>query len=144
MVDAWDEMNEAAPDYDIGGAIEMSEYDTNMSHWQREDYKANVVSELQTSYDIDPHKGELGFKDWMDNINWDLYDERFKGWDDIMNMSDSDRKYFWKDNNQEYKLRANDGALRKLADLHTGDFKDLPGIAKSSEMYYGMRDKPLK
>ena len=141
---AFNNMNNAAPDFDIGGAIESpSKYETEMTYPERKDYQSSLMSRLQGSYDRDTKKGPLGFRSWLNNMNWKLQDERFKGWDDFQNMSKSKQKAFIKENPEEYKLRQDAGELRKLADLHTGNLEDLVSVAKSSPEYYTMRDKPL-
>ena len=141
---AFNNMREGAPDMDIGGAIDVSEYDQNMSYWEKEDYKDTLVGTLQSAHMRDPNKGKLGFRDWLENVNWDLQDELFKGWDDIMNMPKSKQKAFIKSNPEEFYRRRDAGEFRRLADLHTGNLEDLVGIAKSSEMYHTMRDIPLE
>ena len=141
---AFNNMREAAPDTDIGGAIDISEYEQNMSYWEKEDYKDTLVSTLQSAHMRDPNKGKLGFRDWLENVNWDLQDELFKGWDDIMNMSKSAQKVFIESDPQEFYRRRDAGEFRRLADLHTGNLKDLVGVAKTSEGYYAARDKPLE
>ena len=141
---AFNNMNNAAPDFDIGGAIESpSKYETDMTYPERKAYQDTLMSRLQGSYSRDPHKGELGFRSWLKNMNWNLQDERFKGWDDFQNMPRSEQKTFIKENPEEFRLLEDSGELRRLADLHTGSLKDLVSIVESSPEYYTMRDKPL-
>ena len=141
---AFNNMNNVAPDFDIGGAIESpSKYETEMTYPERKDYQSSLMSRLQGSYSRDTNKGELGFRSWLKNMNWNLQDERFKGWDDFQNMPKAKQDTFMKENPEEYGLLEDSGEFRRFADLHTGNMEDLVGVAKSSEMYHTMRDKPL-
>jgi|TARA_R100000501_G_C2581577_1_gene84648 hypothetical protein len=122
---AFDAMNKADPDKGItGGAMMYSEFEMDMSPKEQARYRQTLIGSLDTAYRGDPHKGKLGFKDWLDNLRPDLVSERARKWEevrhdkDVMNEMDPD----------EFKLLEDSGLLQNLLNKHTGRLQDVRDI----------------
>ena len=125
---AFDAMNKANPDQDIaGGAIMYSEFEMDMTPKQQGRYKKSLLDTLDLAYRDDPHKGKLGFKDWLDNLRPDLVKQRAREWEevrhdkDVMNQMDP----------KEFSLLENSGLLQNLLEKHTGRLEDVRDVIGS-------------
>ena len=125
---AFDAMNRVAPDNDItGGAIMYSEFEMDMTPTEQKKYRDTLLNTLDTSYRRDPHKGRLGFKDWLDNLKPGLIGERALKWEevrhdkDVMNEMDPN----------EFSLLEDAGFLQGLLQKHTGRLEDVRDVIGS-------------
>ena len=122
---AFDAMNKAAPDNDItGGAIMYSEYEMDMTPKEQAKYEKVLLESLDLAYRDDPHKGKLGFKDWLDNLKPDLVRERALEWDKVRNDKDAMNKM----DPKEYSIIEGSGLLQNLLDKHTGSVEDVRDV----------------
>ena len=125
---AFDAMNNADPDNDItGGAIMYSEFEMDMSPTDQKKYRDTVLNTLDSSYREDPHKGKLGFADWVDNLKPELIKERALKWQEVRHDKDVMNEM----NPDEFSLLENAGLLRNLLDKHTGRLEDVRDIIGS-------------
>jgi len=125
---AFDYMNEGDPDNDItGGAIMYSEFEMDMTPTQQKKYRDTLLNTLDNSYRGDPHKGKLGFKDWLDNLNPELIKERALKWEEVRH----DRDVMNEMNPDEFSLLENAGFLEGLLEKHTGRLEDVRDIIGS-------------
>ena len=125
---AFNAMNKVAPDNDItGGAIMYSEFEMDMSPTQQKKYRDTILNTLDSSYRGDPHKGKLGFTDWLDNLKPDLIKERALKWEevrhdkDVMNQIDP----------KEFSVLEDSGLLESLLMKHTGRLEDVRDVIGS-------------
>ena len=125
---AFDAMNRIDPDNDItGGAIMYSEFEMDMSPTDQKKYRDTVLNTLDSSYREDPHKGKLGFADWVDNLKPELIKERALKWQEVRHDKDVMNEM----NPDEFSLLENAGLLRNLLDKHTGRLEDVRDIIGS-------------
>ena len=125
---AFDAMNRVAPDNDItGGAIMYSEFEMDMSPKDQKKYRETVLNTLDSSYRGDPHKGKLGFADWVDNLKPELIKERALKWEEVRHDKDVINKM----NPDEFSLLEDAGFLQNLLDKHTGRLEDVRDIIGS-------------
>ena len=125
---AFDAMNRVAPDNDItGGAIMYSEFEMDMSPKEQERYRETVLNTLDSSYRGDPHKGKLGFRDWLDNLKPELIKERALKWQDVRHDKDVMNEM----NPDEFSLLEDAGLLQNLLDKHTGRLEDVRDVIGS-------------
>ena len=125
---AFDAMNRVAPDNDItGGAIMYSEFDMDMTPTQQKKYRDTLLNTLDSSYRGDPHKGKLGFSDWLDNLNPELIRERALKWEEIRHDKDVMNEM----NPDEFSLLEDAGFLEGLLQKHTGRLEDVRDIIGS-------------
>ena len=138
---AFDAMNNSAGNdmYITGGAITMSEYEQNMSPTDQGKYETLVMDEFMSTYQSDPHKGNLDFTHWIKSLNFDLlrerahrFDEvRSKGpdyWQVVSNNSLDDIPVYENIDRREMQIIEDAGMLQRLAHLHTGRIEDLAEI----------------
>jgi hypothetical protein len=130
---AFDEMNNSAGNdmFTTGGAISMSEYETEMTPNEQDKYEDAIVDRFVLAYQRDPYKQNLDFKHWLKTLNAELYRERSDKYDDIKAQ-----------NNGVYKLAGMDplegalledaGIIQQLAHLHTGRIEDLVTIVEDN------------
>jgi len=131
---AFNAMNNASPDMDIGGAIDVSEYEQNMDSSQRKGFEKEVHRLFVDAYNINPLKGRMPFKSFIKNLNSSLINEWAKegeNWDRLDKGMEVrvDKKH-------PRQVYDNAKKLMKLASLHTGRVEDLSNIANK------MSDKP--
>jgi len=125
---AFDAMNRVAPDNDItGGAIMYSEFEMDMSPKEQERYRETVLNTLDSSYRGDPHKGKLGFRDWLDNLKPELIKERALKWQDVRHDKDIMNEM----NPDEFSHLEDAGLLQNLLDKHTGRLEDVRDVIGS-------------
>jgi len=125
---AFNAMNKVAPDNDItGGAIMYSEFEMDMSPTQQKKYRDTILNTLDSSYRGDPHKGKLGFSDWLDNLKPDLIKERALKWEEVRH----DRDVMNEMNPDEFSLLEDAGLLQNLLDKHTGRLEDVRDVIGS-------------
>ena len=125
---AFDAMNKANPDRDItGGAIMYSQFEMDMSPREQENYKASLLGTLNKAYASDPHKGRLGFADWLDNLNPELMMQRADEYEEVRN----DKEAMNKMTPDKYNVIESAGMLQSLLDKHTGRLKDIKDIIGS-------------
>ena len=125
---AFDAMNRVAPDNDItGGAIMYSEFEMDMSPTDQKKYRETVLNTLDSSYRGDPHKGKLGFGDWLDNLKPELIKERALKWQDVRHDKDVMNEM----NPDEFSLLEDAGLLQNLLDKHTGRLEDVRDVIGS-------------
>ena len=125
---AFDAMNRVAPDNDItGGSIMYSEFEMDMSPKEQKKYRDTVLNTLDSSYRGDPHKGRLGFADWIDNLNPELIKERALKWEEVRDNKDVMNEM----NPDEFSLLENAGLLQNLLDKHTGRLEDVRDVIGS-------------
>jgi len=125
---AFNAMNKVAPDNDItGGAIMYSEFEMDMSPTQQKKYRDTILNTLDSSYRGDPHKGKLGFTDWLDNLKPDLIKERALKWEEVRH----DRDVMNEMNPDEFSLLEDAGLLQNLLDKHTGRLEDVRDVIGS-------------
>ena len=125
---AFDAMNRVAPDNDItGGAIMYSEFDMDMTPTQQKKYRDTLLNTLDSSYRGDPHKGKLGFSDWLDNLNPELIRERALKWEEVRHDKDVMNEM----NPDEFSLLEDAGFLQGLLQKHTGRLEDVRDVIGS-------------
>ena len=125
---AFDAMNKIDPDNDItGGAIMYSEFEMDMSPTDQKKYRDTVLNTLDSSYREDPHKGKLGFADWVDNLKPELIKERALKWQEVRHDKDVMNEM----NPDEFSLLEDAGFLQGLLDRHTGRLEDVRDIIGS-------------
>jgi hypothetical protein len=125
---AFDYMNEGDPDNDItGGAIMYSEFEMDMTPTQQKKYRDTLLNTLDSSYRGDPHKGKLGFKDWLDNLNPELIKERALKWEEVRHDKDVMNEM----NPDEFSLLEDAGFLEGLLQKHTGRLEDVRDVIGS-------------
>jgi len=125
---AFDAMNKVAPDNDItGGAIMYSEFEMDMTPTQQKKYRDTLLNTLDSSYRGDPHKGKLGFSDWLDNLNPELIKERALKWEEVRH----DRDVMNEMNPDEFSLLEDAGFLQGLLQKHTGRLEDVRDVIGS-------------
>ena len=125
---AFDAMNVADPDMDVtGGAITYSEFEMDMTPKQQEKYRKTLMNTLDTAYRSDPHKGRLGFADWLDNLRPDLVRERARKWEEVRNDKDAMNQI----NPKEFSILEDSGLLENLLMKHTGRLEDVRDIIGS-------------
>ena len=125
---AFDAMNSGDPDNDIGGgAIAYSQFEMDMTPKEQKKYQETLLNTLDSAYRSDPHKGRLGFADWLDNLKPDLVMERARKWEearddkDVMNKIDP----------SEYSVLEDSGLLQNLLMKHTGRLEDVRDVIGS-------------
>ena len=130
---AFDEMNSAVNDdmHVTGGAISMSEYETEMTPGEQDKYEDTVMNRFVMAYQRDPYKQNLDFKQWLKTLNADLYRERSDKYDDIKNQNNGIYKLAGM-NPLEGALLEDAGILQQLAHLHTGRIEDLITIVEDN------------
>ena len=122
---AFNAMGIIDPDRDIsGGAIDYSEYEMDMSPTDQKKYRETVLNTLDSSYRGDPHKGKLGFADWLDNLKPELIKERALKWQDVRH----DKNVMNEMNPDEFSLLEDSGLLQNLLDKHTGRLEDVRDV----------------
>ena len=126
---AFNAMNNANPDMDVatGGAITYSEFEMDMTPKQQEKYRKTLMNTLDTAYRSDPHKGRLGFADWLDNLRPDLVTERARKWEEVRNDKDVMNKI----DPKEFSLLEDSGLLESLLMKHTGRLEDVRDVIGS-------------
>ena len=125
---AFNMMNNADPDNDItGGAIMYSEFEMDMTPTQQKKYRDTLLNTLDTSYRGDPHKGKLGFADWLDNLNPELIKERALKWEEVR----GDKDVMNKMDPKEFSVLENSGLLQNLLEKHTGRLEDVRDVIGS-------------
>ena len=126
---AFDAMNAADPDMDAitGGAITYSQFEMDMPPKEQDRYRQTLLNTLDSAYRTDPHKGKLGFSDWLDNLRPDLVRERADKWEEIRRdkdvMNEMDPK--------EFSVLESSGLLQNLLEKHTGRLEDVRDIIGS-------------
>ena len=125
---AFDATNRVAPDNDItGGAFMYSEFDMDMTPTQQKKYRDTLLNTLDSSYRGDPHKGKLGFSDWLDNLNPELIRERALKWEEVRHDKDVMNEM----NPDEFSLLEDAGFLQGLLQKHTGRLEDVRDVIGS-------------
>ena len=126
---AFNSMNAGDPDMDVatGGAITYSEFEMDMTPKQQEKYRKTLMNTLDTAYRSDPHKGRLGFADWLDNLRPDLVTERARKWEEVRNDKDVMNKI----DPKEFSLLEDSGLLESLLMKHTGRLEDVRDVIGS-------------
>ena len=128
---AFDAMNTADPDMDIGGAIKYSSYEMDMSPEEQGKYKKTILGTLDSAYRGDPNKGKLSFKNWLKNLRPDLVAERARKWEEIRD-DNKDVAYYQKKmaslEPTEAAVLEDSGMLQRLLDKHTGRLEDVHDI----------------
>ena len=124
---AFNNMRMAAPDMDIGGAIETSEYEENMDISQRKGFEKEVLSQFIDAYNINPlKKGRLPFESFVK-----LFDQKLvSSWAKDAGRENMELKEPLKHRPEVY---SNAEKLMKLSGLHTGRLEDIKDIA--TKMY---------
>jgi len=129
---AFDAMNAADSDMDLtGGAIEYSSYEMDMSPREQKGYEKNLVDALSMSYRGDPHKGKLGFQDWLKELRPDLVMDRARKWEELREDTKGVEAYRERMNalgTEESRLLEDAGILQRLLDKHTGRLEDIYGM----------------
>jgi len=123
---AFNNMREAAPDMDIGGAIETSEYEENMDVFQRKGFEKEVLSQFLDAYNINPlkkrSKGRLPFESFVK-----LFDQKLvSSWAEDAGRENMELREPLKHRPEVYR---NAEKLMKLSGLHTGRLGDIKDIA---------------
>tara|TARA_R100000808_G_C2042341_1_gene81388 strand:+ start:53 stop:505 length:453 start_codon:yes stop_codon:yes gene_type:complete len=125
---AFGAMNDADPDMDVaGGAISYSEFEMDMSPRQQDKYRKTIMGTLDSAYRRDPHKGKLGFSDWLDNLRPDLVLERARKWEEARH----DKDVMDKIDPKEFSVLEDSGLLQRLLEKHTGRLQDVRDIIGS-------------
>ena len=125
---AFNAMNNIDPDKDItGGAIMYSQFEMDMSPKEQERYRRTLMNTLDTTYRSDPHKGKLGFADWLDNLRPDLVQERARKWEEVRN----DNEVMDKMDPKESSVLEDSGLLQTLLEKHTGRLEDVRDVIGS-------------
>ena len=124
---AFDAMNNSAGNdmYITGGSITMSEYEQNMSPTDQDKYEKLVMDEFMSTYQSDPHKGNLDFTHWLKSLNFELLRERAHKFDEVRASNQGTRKLMQREDGRELE---DAGMLQRLAHLHTGRIEDLAEI----------------
>ena len=122
---AFDAMSGADPDMDVtGGAITYSQFEMDMPPKEQEKYRKTLLNTLDSAYRSDPHKGKLGFSDWLDNLRPDLVQERARKWEEVRRdkdvMNEMDPK--------EFSVLEDSGLLQGLLEKHTGRLEDVRDV----------------
>ena len=122
---AFGAMNQADPDMDVtGGAIKYSEFEMDMSPKQQDKYKKTLINTLGRAYRNDPHKGKLGFSDWLDNLRPDLVMERARAWEEVRRDKDAMNRI----DPKEFSTLEDAGLMVSLLQHHTGRVEDVREI----------------
>ena len=125
---AFDAMNTADPDNDIGGgAIAYSQFEMDMTPKEQKKYQETLLNTLDSAYRSDPHKGRLGFADWLDNLRPDLVMERARKWEEARD----DKEVMDKIDPSEYSVLEDSGLLQSLLMKHTGRLEDVRDVIGS-------------
>ena len=126
---AFNSMNAGDPDMDVatGGAITYSEFEMDMPPKQQEKYRKTLMNTLDTAYRSDPHKGRLGFADWLDNLRPDLVTERARKWEEVRNDKDVMNQI----DPKEFSVLEDSGLLESLLMKHTGRLEDVRDVIGS-------------
>ena len=125
---AFNAMNTADPDNDIGGgAIAYSQFEMDMTPKEQKKYKETLLNTLDSAYRSDPHKGRLGFADWLDNLKPDLVMERARKWEEARD----DKEVMDKIDPNEYSVLEDSGLLQSLLMKHTGRLEDVRDVIGS-------------
>ena len=126
---AFNSMNAGDPDMDVvtGGAITYSEFEMDMTPKQQEKYRKTLMNTLDTAYRSDPHKGRLGFADWLDNLRPDLVTERARKWEEVRNDKDVMNQI----DPKEFSVLEDSGLLESLLMKHTGRLEDVRDVIGS-------------
>ena len=126
---AFNSMNAGDPDMDVatGGAITYSEFEMDMTPKQQEKYRKTLMNTLDTAYRSDPHKGRLGFADWLDNLKPDLITERARKWEEVRNDKDVMNQI----DPKEFSVLEDSGLLESLLMKHTGRLEDVRDVIGS-------------
>jgi hypothetical protein len=125
---AFNAMNTADPDNDIGGgAIAYSQFEMDMTPKEQKKYQETLLNTLDSAYRSDPHKGRLGFADWLDNLRPDLVMERARKWEEARD----DKEVMDKIDPSEYSVLEDSGLLQSLLMKHTGRLEDVRDIIGS-------------
>ena len=111
--------------FTIGGAIAMSEYETEMSPDEQSNYEDLVDRNLRQAYNLDPYKGNLDYVHWLGTVRSDLLADRASEWDEF------ERGLKQRGDRMDMSILQIAGSLQKLAHLHTGRIEDIIEIAKS-------------
>ena len=128
---AFDAMNAADPDMNMtGGAIEYSSYEMDMSPREQKGYEKNLKDALSMSYRSDPHKGKLGFQDWLKELRPDLVLERARKWEELREDTKGVEAYRERMAalGEEANIIEDAGILQRLLDKHTGRLEDAHSI----------------
>ena len=127
---AFNAMNESVPDTDIGGAIDISEYEQNMDVSQRKGFEREVLNQFLSAYNINPlKKGRLPFKSFVKNLDPELV----SSWAEDAGRENMEGRPL----KHRSEVYYNAEKLMKLASLHTGRIEDLRDIA---DRMYDKRD----
>ena len=143
--DAFDAMNGAVGNdmYITGGAITVSEYEENMDPWQQKNYENIIDRNFKDAYFLDPYKGNLSYRHWLQTLNTELVSQRAVQYGDIEHGESIDittggtsqwmnvKDIYPGMTEYGYAILENAGSLQKLAHLHTGRLEDLISIAES-------------
>lgn len=122
---AFDAMNAADPDANItGGAIMHSEFEMDMTPKEQQSYRKSMLGALDSAYRSDPHKGKLGFSDWLDNLRPDLVMERARKWEEVRRDKDVMNKM----DPKEFRTLEDAGLIEMLLQKHTGKLEDVRDI----------------
>ena len=122
---AFDAMNAADPDTTItGGAIMHSEFEMDMTPKEQQSYRKSMLGALDSAYRNDPHKGKLGFSDWLDNLRPDLVMERARKWEEVRRDKDVMNKM----DPKEFRTLEDAGLIEMLLQKHTGKLEDVRDI----------------
>ena len=125
---AFNAMNTADPDNDIGGgAIAYSQFEMDMTPKEQKKYQETLLNTLDSAYRSDPHKGRLGFADWLDNLRPDLVMERARKWEEARD----DKEVMDKIDPSEYSVLEDSGLLQSLLMKHTGRLEDVRDVIGS-------------
>ena len=125
---AFNAMNTADPDNDIGGgAIAYSQFEMDMTPKEQKKYQETLLNTLDSAYRSDPHKGRLGFADWLDNLKPDLVMERARKWEEARD----DKEVMDKIDPSEYSVLEDSGLLQSLLMKHTGRLEDVRDVIGS-------------
>ena len=127
---AFDAMNKAAGNegYISGGAIAMSEYESNMTPHEQSSYESFIERHLRDAYMLDPLRGDLDYEHWLKTLRPDLVEARAEEIDSQGQWGGPPSKPYGE---YEMAILRNASVLQKLAHLHTGRVEDLIEIAKS-------------
>ena len=138
---AFDAMNQSAGDdmYITGGAITMSEYESNMTPEDQKRYETLVMDEFMSAYGSDPHKGNLDFDHWLKSLNFELLRERALKFDDIKASNNGLQRLRQMQDGRELE---DAGMLQTLAHLHTGRIEDLAEIVSTMEPVVSPMQQP--
>ena len=98
-----------------------------MTPKQQEKYRKTLMNTLDTAYRSDPHKGRLGFADWLDNLRPDLVTERARKWEEVRNDKDAMNQI----DPKEFSVLEGSGLLEGLLMKHTGRLEDVRDVIGS-------------